>query len=59
MARCKRCGKGGLFFKINADGICNDCERIEGLEAEEKQLKSRIERLISEYSRTEQSRIFF
>ena len=27
MARCKKCGKGGLFFKVNADGLCADCEK--------------------------------
>ena len=32
MAKCKRCGKGGLFFKVNTNGICKDCERIEKLE---------------------------
>lgn len=26
MAKCKKCGKGGLFFKVNPDGICKECE---------------------------------
>lgn len=29
MAKCKKCGKGGIFFKVNSNGICKDCERIE------------------------------
>lgn len=26
MAKCKKCGKGGLFFKVNKDGLCKKCE---------------------------------
>ena len=25
MAKCNRCGKGGLFVKLNAEGLCMDC----------------------------------
>lgn len=25
MAKCKRCGRKGLFFKVNAEGLCKDC----------------------------------
>jgi hypothetical protein len=53
MAKCKRCGKGGLFFKVNTGGICKDCERIEKLEHEENQIKYEIERLKGEYNKTE------
>lgn len=24
MAKCLNCGKKGLFFKVNAFGLCND-----------------------------------
>ena len=27
MAKCKKCGKGGLFFKVNSDGLCADCAK--------------------------------
>lgn len=27
MAKCKKCGKGGLFFKVNAKGLCSDCAK--------------------------------
>lgn len=27
MAKCKRCGKKGLFLKVNYDGYCEDCEK--------------------------------
>lgn len=29
MAKCKRCGGGGLFQKLNANGLCNECEVAE------------------------------
>ncbi len=29
MVKCKRCGKGGLFFKVNGDGLCKKCELAE------------------------------
>lgn len=25
MAKCKRCGRKGLFFKVNSDSLCSDC----------------------------------
>ena len=25
MAKCKKCGKKGLFLILNSDGLCNDC----------------------------------
>ena len=38
MAKCRKCGKKGLFFKVNAEGICNECERIEIQELEDTRL---------------------
>lgn len=29
MAKCSRCGKSGLFFKVNNSGMCSDCELIQ------------------------------
>jgi chromosome segregation ATPase len=43
MAKCKRCGKGGLFHKVSTQGLCNDCERIVALEADERRLHESIE----------------
>lgn len=28
MAKCKRCGKKGLFLKLDSDGLCSDCSTI-------------------------------
>ena len=28
MAKCKKCGKSGLFLKLNSVGLCNDCASI-------------------------------
>jgi len=55
MAKCKRCGKGGLFFKVNVTGICRECERVEKLEQEEARLNKEIETLQNERQKTEQS----
>ena len=55
MAKCKHCGKGGLFFKVNINNICKDCERIEKLEHEEANLKKEIENLQINHQKTEQS----
>ncbi|MBE6878661.1 MAG: 3'-5' exonuclease [Ruminococcaceae bacterium] len=35
MAKCIKCGKHGLFFKVNHKGICTDCEASEKREIEE------------------------
>lgn len=42
MAKCERCGKGGLFHKVEASGKCKDCNRIIGLEELEKALKESV-----------------
>jgi len=42
MGKCNRCGKGGWFFKINSNGMCQECERIAELEAHELQLQKSI-----------------
>ncbi len=39
MAKCKLCGKSGLFLKLNADGYCKSCE-----EYFEKKKKEEAER---------------
>lgn len=44
MAKCKRCGKKGLFLKVNSDGLCKACEII----SEAEQEKNRIELEIQE-----------
>jgi len=45
MGKCKRCGKGGIFHKVNDQGLCLDCNRIINLELEAKNLNDDIERL--------------
>jgi hypothetical protein len=27
LAKCKKCGRSGLFFKVDADGLCADCAK--------------------------------
>jgi hypothetical protein len=43
MGKCKGCGKGGLFYKVNEDGLCNECARIKKLKADEYKLSQTIE----------------
>ena len=50
MWKCKECGKRGIFFKTNADGLCKDCERISSLRAKEAQLQGNIQALEKEYT---------
>jgi len=45
MAKCKDCGKGGFFFKVNSNGLCKECERISILKAKENKLLSDIKAL--------------
>jgi hypothetical protein len=42
MAKCRHCGKGGLFHKVNENGLCVDCARIEALEIEAQKLQEDI-----------------
>lgn len=41
MAVCQRCGKKGLLLKVNADGICPDCEKAK-LQSEIAHLETRL-----------------
>ena len=52
MARCRKCGKSGLFLKTNIEGMCPDCQEyvLRSLRAalspeqkEEMQLKERLQ----------------
>jgi len=35
VAKCKACNKGGIFFKVNTDDICKECEHTKRLEHKE------------------------
>jgi DNA repair exonuclease SbcCD ATPase subunit len=48
MAKCVKCGKKGFFLKVNAKSLCQDCERLEILAAQEFQIKHSIEILNTE-----------
>ena len=47
MGKCKRCGRKGLFFKVNPNGLCKNCEILEKLNLEEKEMSERIANLSS------------
>lgn len=52
MAKCSRCGKSGIFFRVESSGTCKECNRIVQLEADERDLLSRISKLDNEVSQT-------
>ena len=45
MAKCTRCGKKGLFLKVNKNGLCNDCQSLLYREAEAQRINQQIEQL--------------
>ena len=45
MARCNRCGKGGLFFRVNAGGRCPECERNLILQSEYTEFEEAVRRM--------------
>ncbi|MFH1962054.1 MAG: GIY-YIG nuclease family protein [bacterium] len=55
MAKCSKCGKSGIFFKVNSIGKCKECEHIEKLLEEEASIKSQIEMLTAKRIETEKS----
>jgi hypothetical protein len=52
MAKCGRCGKNKLFQKMNENGVCVDCDRIQKLEKEESELQIAIGKLQTELEKT-------
>jgi chromosome segregation ATPase len=55
MAKCSKCGKSGIFFKVNTQGKCKECERIEKLLLEETEIKAQIKLLSENKIETEKS----
>jgi predicted RNase H-like nuclease (RuvC/YqgF family) len=49
IGKCKRCGKGGFFHRVNKSGLCDDCERIEMLQAKQDALTAGIEQYKKAY----------
>lgn len=45
MAKCKRCGRGGLFRKVNSQGLCPDCAALQEIESTRNSLSKEIEQL--------------
>jgi hypothetical protein len=50
MAKCSRCNRKGLFFKVNPSGICKNCEILIELEAKEQAMTETIKKLDMELS---------
>ncbi len=43
MAKCNKCGRKGLFFKVNSDGLCNDCAALTLIAKEKQELEDQIQ----------------
>ncbi len=51
MAKCKKCGKGGVFIKLDGNGLCVDClsSELKETEIRLKEAESKITPEILEY----------
>lgn len=47
MAKCSRCGRGGLFLKLK-DGLCANCQSTVQMEREQEEIRSQTEVLKAE-----------
>ena len=45
MAKCKKCGRKGLFFKVNSEGLCKDCEALAEIEKRKQELDNDVNSL--------------
>ncbi len=45
MGKCKSCGRKGLFFKVNSDGLCKDCVVLAELEVKKQKIEADTEKL--------------
>ncbi len=43
MAKCNHCGRKGIFFKVNSEGLCPNCAALKVIEDEKHQLEENIE----------------
>ena len=48
MAKCTKCGKKGLFLKVDKNGICSDCAHKAQLEERDKKIAELNEQLLPE-----------
>ncbi len=42
MAKCKKCGRKGLFFKVNSEGLCADCAILTELEKKKQEIEASV-----------------
>lgn len=51
MPKCKKCGRKGLFFKVNSEGLCSECAGLKLIEEEKEDLEGKIGSAKAELSR--------
>ncbi len=42
MAKCKKCGRKSLFFKVNSEGLCADCVILTEIEKKKQEMEAFI-----------------
>lgn len=50
MAKCKRCGKKGLFLKVDGNGLCSGCQAVVEQEAQAARIKEQNEKQCAYYA---------
>ncbi len=50
MPKCKKCGRKGLFFRVNPDGLCADCVALLQIDKEKQELDKQIQKSESDLS---------
>ena len=57
MGKCSKCGRKGLFFKVNSNGLCKDCEALQFINQERQNLEVKIAQYNTELSELTQKSI--
>lgn len=48
MAKCEKCGRKGIFFKVNSNGLCSNCEALIQIEKQKQEINNDINLLYSQ-----------
>lgn len=54
MAKCSKCGRKGLFFKVNSEGLCSECAGLELISREKEKLETDLTRIKGDLSEIRQ-----
>ncbi len=51
MAKCAKCGRKGLFFKVGLNGLCKDCVALEVIATEKNELENALATIRIDYTK--------